>query len=133
MSFATLTNFAVNNAQNDQGMGSGFWLLVIALTIFMIAALWRVFTKAGRPGWAAIVPIYNTYTMIKIAGRPGWWLILFFIPIVNIVIQFIVLYDLARAFGKDVGYALLLFFLPFIGFPMLAWGDAKYKKPKIKR
>jgi hypothetical protein len=65
-------------------------LISLALSIFVIASFWKVFTKAGQPGWAAIVPFYNTYVLLKVVGRPGWWLVLFFIPIANIVIAIIV-------------------------------------------
>jgi hypothetical protein len=102
-------------------------LAVIAFVIFMIAAMWRVFEKAKKPGWAAIVPFYNTYVMLKIVGRPGWWLVLYFIPFVNFIVALIVMYELAKVFGKDIGYAVLLVLLPIIGWPLLAWGPAKYK------
>jgi hypothetical protein len=102
-------------------------IVSITLAILMIAAMWNVFEKAKKPGWAAIVPFYNTYVMLKIVGRPGWWLLLYFIPIVNIFIAVIVTFELAKVFGKGVGYTLLLLFLPVIGWPMLAWGPAKYK------
>ena len=103
--------------------------LVIAL--IALVGLWKVFVKAGKPGWAAIIPFYNTYTQLKIVGRPGWWLILLFIPLVNIILGIIVLNDLSKSFGKGVGYTLLLIFLPFIGYPMLGWGDAVYRGPSV--
>lgn len=115
----------------DQTGSNWFLTLVyIALVIFMIAAMWAVFEKAKKPGWGAIVPFYNTYLTLKIVGRPGWWLIFYFIPFVNIIVHIIVMNDLAKAFAKGVGYTLLLVFIPFIGWPLLAWGDASYKKGK---
>ena len=72
------------------GAGMVFLLLYIALIVLIIASFWKIFTKAGQPGWAAIIPIYNLYIMCKIAGRPGWWVILMFIPIVSFVIAIIV-------------------------------------------
>lgn len=106
------------------------WLLIIfALLIVMLAALWRVYTKAKQPGWAALIPIYNTYVLLKIAGRPWWWLLLMLIPFVNLIVSIIVLNDLSKSFGKDVVFTLLLFFLPVIGYPILAWGKAEYKGP----
>jgi ABC-type sulfate transport system permease subunit len=92
----------------------------------MIAALWKVFEKAGEPGWAAIVPIYNLVVLLKIAGRPLWWIILFIIPFVNFIIGIVVAFDVAKRFGKGAGFALGLVFLPFIFYPVLAWGDASY-------
>jgi hypothetical protein len=100
------------------------------LAIVGIVAMWKVFTKAGQPGWAAIVPFYNTYVLLKTVGRPGWWLVLLFVPIANVVIGILVMIDLARAFGKSGGFAVLLIFLPFVGLPMLAFGDsAVYRGP----
>ena len=82
--------------------------------------------KAGQPGWACIVPVYNIYVMCIIAGKEGWWTVLFFIPIVNIIIGIMVSLGIAEAFGKGAGYAIGLFFLPFIFYPMLGFGDAQY-------
>lgn len=105
------------------GIGAIFY---IALIVLIIASLWKLFTKAGQPGWAAIVPIYNTIVMLEIAGKPTWWLLLFLIPFVNIVVEIMVLVGLAEKFGKSGGYVLGMLFLPFIFFPMLAFGSAEY-------
>jgi len=94
-----------------------------------MVALWRVFEKAGQPGWAAIIPIYNVYILCKIAGKPGWWVLLMFIPVVNIVILLLVKLDLARAFGKTPGFGIGLWLLPILFYPLLAFGDAQYRKP----
>lgn len=106
------------------GIGMGAMIVWLAIVVLMIAAMWKVFTKAGEPGWAAIVPIYNYYVLDKIAGRPTWWLLLwiFLGPIAYIVISF----DIAKRFGKGAGFAIGLILLPFIFWPMLAWGDASY-------
>lgn len=110
----------------------GVALLAVAALVVMLASMWHVFKKAGRPGWAALVPIYNTLQLIWTAGKPWWWLLLLCIPIVNIIAAIVLYYGVARAFGKGVGYTLLLVFIPIIGFPLLAWGGATYrlKKPK---
>ncbi len=101
----------------------------LALGVLYIAAIWRVFTKAAQPGWAAVVPIYNVIVLLRIVGRPWWWILLILIPIVNIVILFMVAIDLAKCFGKGTGFGVGLVFLPFIFYPMLAWGDARYAPP----
>ena len=101
-------------------------IVYLALAVLVIAALWKVFAKAGQPGWAALIPIYNTYVMLVVAGKPGWWLILLFIPIVNIVISIMAIAGLAKNFGKGVGFILGLIFLPIIFFPILGFGSAKY-------
>jgi len=104
-------------------------LIQLAIVVLYIVGMWKVFAKAGQPGWAAIIPIYNVYILLKIAGRPGWWLLLFLIPIVNLVIAILVAIDVAKAFGKGVGYGLGLFFLGFIFYPMLGLGDDAYRGP----
>lgn len=110
-----------------ENSGGGIILIVwLAVLVVMIAALWKVFVKAGQPGWAVLIPIYNTYVFLKIAGKPGWWLILLFIPLINIVMGIIALASLAKKFGKGAGFVVGLIFLPFIFYPILGFGDAKY-------
>ncbi|MBX4198348.1 signal peptidase I [Candidatus Parcubacteria bacterium] len=107
-----------------------FAILAISLIVFvlMVISLWKVFTKAGQPGWASIIPIYNLIIINRMAGKPAWWILLFFIPVVNIVVSMLIAYYLALAFGKGIGYTLGLFFVPFIFYPMLAFGDAVYQR-----
>ena len=104
-------------------------LVIIPFAVFMIVSGWKVYVKAGQPGWACLVPIYNLYVWIKIAGRPGWWIFLFLIPIVSFVISILLSIEVCRAFGKGSGFALLMIFLPFIALPMLAFGSAVYTAP----
>lgn len=101
------------------------WVVDVALSILVIAGLWKVFTKAGQPGWAAIIPLLNMYFLCKVAGRPGWWLLLLLIcfPIFYIIVCI----DVAKRFGKGVGFALGLIFLGFIFFPILGFGSAQYQ------
>ena len=100
-------------------------LIQLVIMIIVVVAMWKVFTKAGEPGWAVIIPIYNFYIMLKIAGRPGWWLILIIIPFVNLVLL-VIPFDIARKFGKGALFGLGLLFLGFIFYPILAFGDAEY-------
>lgn len=112
----------------NSGLASVLILVYVALLIIMLVSLIKIFTKADRKWWEAIIPIYNSYVLLKIVGRPGWWLLLFFIPFVNIIIAIIVIFDLAKAFGKGAGTALGLFFLSFIFFPLMAFSESyKYK------
>jgi hypothetical protein len=114
----------------SSGAGVGIMVIVyIAIIVFEIAALWQVFVKAGRPGWAAIIPIYNYYVILKVVGRPGWWLILYFIPFVNLIVWIIVAIDMAKSFAKSTGFAVGLIFLPFIFIPILGFGAAAYAGP----
>jgi hypothetical protein len=101
----------------------------VALVVFMIAAGWKVFVKAGQPGWAIIIPIYNIVVILKIVGRPLWWIVLFLIPLVNLIIGIIVYIDFAKSFGKGAGFGIGLMLLGFIFFPILGFGDARYVGP----
>jgi len=104
-----------------------FWLAVVA--VFVIA-FWKVFTKAGQPGWAAIVPIYNAYILTQIAGRPGWWVLLMLIPFVNIVISLILAIDIAKSFGQSPVFGVvMLWLLSAIGYLVLGFGSARYIGP----
>ena len=109
-------------------IGTGIGVYVVLLVLWL-AGMWRVFVKGNRPGWAAIIPFFNIYTLLKVVGRPGWWLILYLIPVVNLVVNIIVSVDLARSFGKSAGYAVGIFLLPFIFFPILGFGSARYAEP----
>jgi len=103
-----------------------FGLLVALL---LIVAMWKVFTKAGQPGWASIIPIYNLYIWCKIVGRPWWWILLMLIPFVNFIICIILCIDLAKSFGKGVGFGIGLALLGIIFFPILGFGSAQYQGP----
>lgn len=108
----------------------GYQVTSVASLIYaliMIVALWRIFDKAGRPGWAALVPVYNVYTLLKVAGWSGWWLLVLLIPLVNVIVSVFVTYDLAKVFGKGFGYFLGLWFLSFIFLPVLGFGGARYQ------
>ncbi len=103
-----------------------FWL---AFVIFVIAAMWKVFEKAGQPGWAAIIPIYNIYIMTKIAGKPGWWVLMFLIPFVNFIFAIWLYNMISKSFGKDEGFTAGLVILGVIFWPILGFGSAKYLGP----
>ncbi|MFS8096419.1 DUF5684 domain-containing protein [Lentzea alba] len=112
------------------GIGVVGLIIYLALIAFSIVVFWKTFTKAGQPGWAAIIPIYNIYVWLKLAGRPGWWLILLLIPIVNIVIALIVSMDVAKSFGKDSVFGVVgLWLFSIIGYAILAFGGAQYRGP----
>lgn len=101
-------------------------IFVLAVIIFAIWASCKLFQKAGRKWWEALVPFYNTYVMLKIVGRPGWWLLLYFIPFVSIVVGIINTHDLSKSFGRGVGTTLLLLFFPIIMYPLMAF-SSKYQ------
>ena len=105
-------------------LGSVFGLIVLI-------ALWKVFTKAGKPGWAVLIPIYNLYVLLEIVGRPGWWLLMFLIPVVNVIFLVMLYFDLAKSFGKGSGFALGLIFLGPIFILILGFGSAQYIGPVV--
>ena len=112
------------------GDGSFFTLIIqLAIVAFFLAVMWKIFEKAGKPGWAAIIPIYNIIVLLEIVGRPVWWIVLLLIPIVNIVVGFLLALDLSRSFGHDLAFALGLFFLGFLFYPILAFGSDTYRGP----
>ena len=117
--------------QTSAGHGPSTTLVVVELLVLLlvIAGMWKVFTKAGRPGWASLIPIYNVYVWCKIVGRPGWWVILMLIPFVNIVVGIIVCIDLAKSFGKGSGFGWGLALLGIIFLPILGFGSAQYQGP----
>ena len=114
-------------SSGDSAFAAGFLFGFLAVVVAIIASLWTVFTKAGQPGWACLVPIYNGVVLCRIAGKPGWWCILFFIPIVSLVISIIVSLAVAKKFGKGTGFGWGLALLAPIFYPILAWGDAQYQ------
>ncbi len=101
-------------------------IIYFALLIFQLAALWKVFVKSGRPGWASIIPFYNIYVFLQIGGKPGWWLLLVFVPLVQIVFCILANVGVANNFGKGTGFAIGLTFLPIIFLPILAFSNAQY-------
>jgi uncharacterized protein DUF5684 len=130
LAFLLMQSDSGNNAAGNAaaaGIAGAMGLVWLALLVLMIAALWKIFVKAGEPGWAAIVPIYNLVVLLKIVGRPVWWIVLFLIPFVNLIMGFIVAFDLAKAFGKGAGFALGMIFLFPIFYPILGFGSAKYQ------
>ncbi len=116
--------------QTSGSVGVGTLLLYFAV-FYVIAVIpyWVIFTKAGQPGWPALIPIYNYYVMLKVIGRPGWWLLLFLVPLLNIVIIIIVWNDLSKSFGHGVGFTIGLIFLSWIFLYVLAFGSSTYRGP----
>ncbi|MBX2968836.1 MAG: signal peptidase I [Cyclobacteriaceae bacterium] len=117
----------------DNGAASGILgaigFVYFAIILLIIISMWKIFIKAGKPGWAAIIPIYNIIVLLEIVGKPVWWIILMLIPFVNFFVMIYVAHLLAKSFGKDIVMTILLIILPIVGYPMLAFGDAKYVGP----
>lgn len=131
--YDTSVNFTLDDAQlsTNFNVGTGVWFGMVALWLAMIGVMiasgWKVFTKAKLPGWGILVPIYNVYLQFKLAGHPNWawWLLL---PPVAAILLIVANFKIAKKFGKGTGFALGLWFLPIIFYPILAWGDAQYQE-----
>jgi len=106
-------------------------VLGVAVVLMMIASMWKVFEKAGQPGWAVLVPIYNIVILLKITGKPSWWLALFFVPFANFVVMIMLVVALAKSFGKSTGFGLGMLFFGFVFYPILGFGDARYTAPAL--
>ena len=123
----------MSNNYSDVGSVIGFvflGLFSLAVLVLYIVSMWKIFVKAGKPGWAILIPFYNTLVELQILGRPWWFLLLIiFVPVADFVIGIIMIFDTARVFGKSTGFGFGLFFLSFIFIPILAFSDAKYIGP----
>ena len=93
---------------------------------------WKIFTKANKPGWACLIPIYSTLVLLEIIGKPWWWIFLFFIPIVNLVFAIWMINLLSKSFGKDEAFTVGLLLIPIIFYPILGLGSSKYIGPAGK-
>ena len=104
-------------------------LIGLILIVAILAGCWKVFEKAGRQGWEAIVPIYNLYVLTLITGQPWWLVILFFIPLVNLLVAAYLAFKLAERFEQGIPFTVGMILLPFVFYPVLGFGDAKYTPP----
>ena len=120
------TSYGVSTTSGLTGalaaMGLFFWVLSMALSILMIISLWKIFKKAGKPGWASIIPIYNIYIMCEIAEKEWWYVLLSCVPFANIYAMVVLYNGMAKRFGKSGGFVAGMILLPVIFFPMLAFG-----------
>lgn len=137
------------------GIGVGmFFTMLIIFWIFQIIAYWKLFTKAGEPGWKSIIPVYNSYIQYKISWKPMWFWITFavlfvfellgqfgnpeapntalliitsIVGLILLVINIMATVKLSRAFGHGIGYAIGLIFLWPIFILILGYGKSEYK------
>lgn len=114
--------------QPSQGVSVVLLLIQLSLVIGFFAGLWKVFEKAGKPGWTALIPIYNLIVFVELAGKPIWWTFLMFIPFVNFIIFIVLSLGLAKNFGKSEAYGIGIGLLGFIFLPLLGFSDAKYRR-----
>ena len=133
------------------GMLAGVLVFGVIVAVLLIIAMWKIFTKAGEPGWKSIVPIYNTYILFKISGMKNffWYTLIaslvqtlivsiagqgsgfasfitIAVGIFDLVVAIMLCNKLAKSFGKGIGYTLGLIFLPNIFTLILGFGSAEY-------
>ena len=101
-------------------------VIYLGIIVLTLAGLWAAFAKAGKPGWAAIIPIYNIIVLLEISNKELWWIILFFIPCVNVIAAFIVYIEFAKAYGFGAGMGIGIVLVPFICLPIIGFGKCKY-------
>ncbi|MGV8907614.1 MAG: DUF5684 domain-containing protein [Propionicimonas sp.] len=124
-------NNGTNSAAAAAASGPGT-LIGLAIAVLMIIALWKIFQKAAQPGWASIIPFYNTFVLFRIAGLNPWLFLLLLIPLVNIVIAIVVSLRLGATFGKSgVWSFFLLALFSVIGYLILGFGSDQYRKPAL--
>lgn len=139
---ASYINYSVpsSSGASNSGLPGFFWATLpvfLALVVVEIVAMWKMFAKAGRPGWAAIIPIYNNWVMFEIAGKPGWWALTFFlgvIPFVGWLVYFVLfvlaMLELAKRFNKSTVFAVFgLILFSFVGLAILGFGKDEYHPP----
>jgi len=105
---------------------------IIIIWVVMVISHWKIYEKAGKPGWAAIIPIYNFIVLLEIVGKPVWWIILLLVPCVNIVIIVWVTNLLSKSFGQSEGFTVGLLLLGIVFYPMLGFGNYQYLGPSAK-
>ena len=111
----------------SSGSGNIELFATLALTVLIFAGFWKTFEKAGEPGWASIIPIYNLYVLVRISGNAWWWFVLFFIPVINLVATLKISIDVAKKFNRGILFGLGLTFISFIFYPLLGFGDYQYQ------
>ena len=119
----TASDFASREAAAT--MSSTASLMILAFVLLVLISMWRVYERAGEPGWAVLIPIYNTYVLTRIGRVSGWWVLAMFVPLLNVVALFVISIGVAERFNRGAGFGIGLTILPFIFYPMLAWGDGQ--------
>ena len=129
MDYSSNVDYATSASDTSSAAAAGLVMLplmfiYIAIIVLMVVSLWKLFVKAGKPGWGAIVPFYNTYLMVEIAGRPAWWFaVILLVPVLNVIFAMILTIDFVKAYGKGTGFGVLSLFFPFITFPIMAFDN----------
>lgn len=120
----------MDSSFNDALFSLPVILVSLAIGVLMLVAVWKVFAKAGEPGWASLIPFYNTYVEFRMAGYNPWLFLLLLVPVVNIVLALLVSYKIGETFGKGPVFNIVWMVLfPVVGWLILGFGDAQYRRP----
>ncbi|MGA9649360.1 MULTISPECIES: DUF5684 domain-containing protein [Pedobacter] len=125
----------MDDYQSSAGSGAlaafigAYFLFILVIWVISVAGMWKTFEKAGKPGWAAIIPIYNIIIMLEIVGKPMIWILWLLLPCTNFVFGIWLINLMSKSYGKSEGFTIGLIFLSFIFWPILGFGDAKYLGP----
>lgn len=109
------------------GVGVVYMIVLLAVVVALIVAYWKIFEKAGEPGWASLIPFYSSYKIYKIGMGNGWWFLLSLIPYVGFVMPIVLAFMIAKAFGRGVGFGFGLWLLAPIFYLILAFGSSEYQ------
>ncbi len=109
------------------GIGMMIGLFGLLVAVFCIIGMWKLFEKAGKPGWAAIIPLYNSWVLMEIIGFPGYYMLIMFVPFIGTLFALYACFKVPLVFGKDTMWGVLAIFFAPIVFLMLAFGDAQYQ------
>ncbi|MFC0646226.1 DUF5684 domain-containing protein [Cellulomonas phragmiteti] len=128
---STLFAVPITDAEAAAAAGGALLFMVVGLIGYIVSSLglMGVFSKAGKPGWAAFVPVYNLIVLLEVVGRPIWWLVLFLVPGVNVIATIIVMNDLSKSFGHEAGFTVGLVLLTVVFLWILWLGSSTYRGP----
>ena len=107
------------------GIGIFMYIIAIAASILLLVSMWKVFKKFGKPGWAAIIPIYNIYIMCEIAEKEWWYILLLCVPIANIYAMYVLYSAIANKLGKSTGFVIGMILVPYVFWPILAFSKSE--------
>ena len=110
----------------NSSLGAPFWIIYAAVVILLLVGMAKMFSKAGQPAWGAIIPIYNTLLLLRIAGRPAWWFVLFLIPVINLIVTIVVGIDVAKRFGHGPVYGAIVCGILSIGYVIIGFDSSQY-------
>lgn len=128
-----MQNYDAGSAELVGALFGAIFIPMLVVYVIVVAGLWKTFEKAGKPGWAAIIPIYNYIVLLEIVGKPIWWIFLLLFPCTSFIFAIWVINLLSKSFGQSEGFTIGLILLPFVFIPILGFGSSYvYLGPSAK-